>query len=263
MRETEVNRLDKKVRNVRRNYYKVMEKLLGPRWASGLSVRMSMPNANREKLEANARALINKEVTLQKELNSALNRNATSLRAQQRTIQRQITAIYNAREKASKALKNLNARAARATTNAERAEIEREKMPHRNALRRYVANKPKLQQLEKNRSKIMRDLNERRELLARPPNEEKARIPFQIWKARTFAAPYRRNAAEAVQKHQPTVPFTKYAKVVTNLERALKSLEHCKSLTKRKLNNNNRNNKVNGSSSPKTHQGSPKRARLA
>lgn len=257
MPETEVNRLSKRMSNLKRNYYKVMEKLLGPRWASGLSVRMPMSNAEREKLEANARALINKEVALQKELNSALNRNATSLKAQQRNIQRQITAMYNVMETAVKALKNLNARAARATNNAERAKIEREKMPYRNALRRYKANKPKLKQLEKNRSNLMRAINIRRKVLNRERQPEMARTTIARYLSASIVphklyGPYGTRTAEA--RRQFNTAAGRQNNYLENYYKAMRQVERLESALKRKRNNNNRNNKGNASPSPKARR---------
>ena len=257
MPETEVNRLSKRMSNLKRNYYKVMEKLLGPRWASGLSVRMPMSNAEREKLEANARALLNKEVALQKELNSALNRNATSLKAQQRNIQRQITAMYNVMETAVKALKNLNARAARATTNAEKANIEREKMPHRRALRLYKANKPKLEQLEKNRSNLMRAINIRRKVLNRERQPEMARKTIARYLSASIVphklyALYGTRTAEA--RRQFNTAAGRQNNYLENYYKAMRRVERLESALKRKRNNNNRNNKGNASPSPKARR---------
>jgi len=244
MPETEVNRLSRRVSNLKGNYYTLMAELWGPRWASGLSIRMPMPNAERQKLEANARALINKEVALQKELNNALNRNATSFKAQQRNIQRQITAIYHAKEEAVKALKNLNARAARATTNTEKANIEREKRPHRIALARYKANKPKLEQLEKNRSKISSFVNRRRKALNRERQPERARKTIARYLSATIVphklyGPYGTRTVEARRHFNASTGsrnnyLAKYYAAMRQVELLQKSL-------KRKRNNNNRN----------------------
>lgn len=175
---TEVNRLNKAVKNIKDEYYVLMSNRWGPRWLSGWRVNMVSGN-QAARLNENIRKVRNRWEKAEKNLNDALNRNTESLQAQQREIRRTIKRMYEESNAARKALVNLNSKEYRTKNANEKAKIKKEKIPYKVILKRFQEQKAEINaernRLMKNQLRLSNAIRMRKRILNRKPSEEQAR----------------------------------------------------------------------------------------
>lgn len=242
---TEVNTLNAAVKNIKREYYRLMSNRWGPRWASGL--RASMVHGEEAKrLNKNIKNVAERWAKAEKNLSAALNQNVTSLQAQRREVQRAITALYKNRDAAAAALENLNAKARRAKNANEKARIEKEKIPHKVVLKRWrnqkAAANAERNKLMKNQLRLIKAMELRQKILTRKPTEAQARRTIGRSLSRTIVpqtlyGPFGTRTLSAMRQFpgykEPTLE--EYAE-------ARRQINRLQRIMKRKRNNNSSRN---------------------